>query len=292
MSGSGSPRARIGLVAGNGRLPLLFARCLRAAVPCPLVIVGHVGEADPALEELADAMIWVRLGQFRRILKYLQQQRVTQVVFAGGITKSRIWSARPDTMALGLVARLRHLNDDLLLRAVATLVEEWGFQVRGVQDFCPDLLVPAGTLTRLTPDAAQWEQIRYGWRMAQALGRLDIGQAVVVRDRAVVAVEAMEGTDAMIRRAGPLAGGRGVMVKVSKPGQERRLDLPTIGPGTVQALAESGVSVLAVEAGSVLILDPETTLTAADRQQLVIVALSGLDAGSEENLVIPGEETP
>ncbi|MBF0425774.1 MAG: UDP-2,3-diacylglucosamine diphosphatase LpxI [Magnetococcales bacterium] len=268
---------RVGLVAGSGQLPLLFARAMRVEGRCTLVAVAHHRETDPMLEEMVDQLLWVRLGQFRRILDFLARCGVEEVVFAGGITKASIWRARPDTLALRLVAQLRHLHDDLLLRAVAGLVESRGFRVRGVTDYLPDLLVPAGQLTRQAPTAEQWEDIHFGWQAAKALGQLDIGQGVVVRGKNVVAVEAMEGTDAMICRAGHLSGGKGILVKVSKPTQDRRLDMPTIGPGTIQALLAARLPVLVVEAGGVILLDPATTLAMADRHRLAIVATTDAD---------------
>ncbi|MBF0153124.1 MAG: UDP-2,3-diacylglucosamine diphosphatase LpxI [Magnetococcales bacterium] len=269
--------ARVGLVAGSGQLPLIFARALRQSGRHSLVAVAHHKETDPALAGMVDGLLWVRLGQFGRILDYLARQGVAEVVFAGGITKTGIWHARPDGVALRLVTRLRHWHDDLLLRAVAELVESRGFKVRGVTDYLSDLLVPPGPLTRCVPSAAQWSDIRFGWQAAKELGRLDIGQGVVVRDKCVVAVEAMEGTDAMICRAGHLSGGRGVLVKVAKPIQDRRLDLPTIGPGTVAAMAAARLPVLVVEAGGVILLDPTTTLALADRHRLAIVATTDAD---------------
>ncbi|MBF0134997.1 MAG: UDP-2,3-diacylglucosamine diphosphatase LpxI [Magnetococcus sp. DMHC-1] len=270
--GDVSTAVRVGLVAGSGQLPLIVARAIHQEGRYSLVAVAHHQETDPDLANLVEDLLWVRLGQFGRILDYLARQRVNEVVFAGGITKANIWQVRPDLLAVRLVAQLRHLHDDLLLRAVAGLVESRGFKVRGVTDYLPELLAPPGQLTHLAPTPAQWNDIAFGWRAAKALGRLDIGQGVVVRDKTVVAVEAMEGTDAMIQRAGHLSGGKGILVKVSKPTQDRRLDLPTIGPGTVATLAAARLPVLVVEAGGVILLDPETTLKKANHHKLVLVA--------------------
>lgn len=265
--------ACIGLIAGNGDLPLIFAREVKGRLGIRLVAAAHRRETNPELASLVDDLRWFHLGQFGKILRFLGSSGADQVVMAGGIVKSRIWDVRPDALALKLAMRLGTLDDDTLLRGVAGLLEEAGIRVRAPTDFVADLYAREGNLTRRSPTPAQWEELRHAWRAAKELGRLDIGQGVVVKQRAVVAVEAMEGTDAMIQRAGSLTCGGGVMVKVSKPQQDRRLDMPTIGPRTMESLSRAGIEVLAIEAGSTIILDPQVTLGAADRLGLVVVAL-------------------
>ncbi|MBF0155968.1 MAG: UDP-2,3-diacylglucosamine diphosphatase LpxI [Magnetococcales bacterium] len=274
-----SPPLRLGLIAGSGRMPLLLAEAMSREVRRQgggLYAVGHVGETDPALVARVDGFSWVRLGQFKKILDYFGRMRVDQAVLAGGITKSAIWRVRPDILALRMAGRLRHLNDDALLRGVAALLAERGIRVRAVTDFVPELLVPQGVLGRLRPSPFQWEEARFAWGVAKEIGRLDIGQGVVVRQRVVVAVEAMEGTDAMLERAGILVSGRqgrgeAVFVKVAKPFQDRRLDLPTIGPETIRVLARSGIPFMAVEAGSAMMIDPAALLGLADREGIVVI---------------------
>ena len=265
----------IGLIAGNGRLPILFAQALQGQ---KMVAVGHQGETDPVLAEWVTDLCWVRLGQFQKILDFFLRHHVQWVVMAGGITKSRIWQVRPDFLALKMFLGLLHRHDDLLLRRAAAILEEHGFILKSVTDFVPEFLAPAGVLSRRQPTPTEWEDIRFGWWAAKALGRLDIGQGVVVRQKMVAAVEAMEGTDAMILRAGPLISGKGwadegsgVLVKVAKPMQDHRLDLPTIGPNTMHRLHEAGLAVVAVEAGGAIILEPEKTCALADRFHLVLV---------------------
>ncbi len=284
MSLIGDPADQgIGLIAGNGQLPLLFAQALPGQ---RIVAVGHTGETDPRLAELVSAFCWVRLGQFQKILDFFLQHRVTWVVMAGGITKARIWQVRPDFLALKMVMGLLHRHDDLLLRSAAALLEQHGLHLKSVTEFVPQLLAPAGVLSRRQPTAAEWEDIRFGWWAAKALGRLDIGQGVVVRQKMVAAVEAMEGTDAMLLRAGPLLagkgwadGGGGVVVKVAKPQQDRRLDLPTIGPRTIATMHEAGLRVLAVEAGGALLLEPEQTRALVDRHGLVLLGCRAEEMG-------------
>ncbi|MBF0160658.1 MAG: UDP-2,3-diacylglucosamine diphosphatase LpxI [Magnetococcales bacterium] len=285
----------MGLVAGNGRLPLLFAQAVQGR---RLVAVGHVGETDPHLTEWVADLCWVRLGQFQKILDFFLRHQVTWVVMAGGITKAHIWRARPDRIALKMLFSLLHRHDDMLLRGAAAILEERGFLLRSVTDFVPEFLAPAGLLSRRRPTEAEWADVCFGWEAAKALGRLDIGQGVVVRQKMVAAVEAMEGTDAMILRAGALIAGRGwadagggVLVKVAKPIQDHRLDLPTIGPNTMRRMHEAGIVVLAVEAGGAMILEPEETVALADRLNLVLlgcraedVRAAGHPPGAEEVL--------
>jgi DUF1009 family protein len=266
----------VGLVAGSGILPLLCARALRARVrpdgtEVRIVAIAHRGETDPALADWVDDLTWVHLGQFGRILSFLRQQQTTDVVLLGGITKARIWRIRPDAVALRLVARLPHLQDDMLLRAVAGELERHGLRVRGVGELLPELLVPRGVLTRTVPTRAQWEDIAIGWHTAKQLGALDVGQGVVVRERVVVAVEAIEGTDAMLARAGGLTRGGGVLVKVAKPMQDDRLDLPTVGPQTIVVASRAGVRVMALEAGRTLMVDPAQTIADAEQHGVVLV---------------------
>ncbi|MBF0589123.1 MAG: UDP-2,3-diacylglucosamine diphosphatase LpxI [Magnetococcales bacterium] len=268
----------VGLVAGSGALPLQFARTMQQQGRA-LMVAAHLGETDPEMEHLAGKLSWIRLGQVKRALHFFRQHAVTDVVFVGGIQKTRIWSMRPDMLAIRLMAKLRHKHDDHLLRAIAAEVERHGFAVRSVTDYMPELLASEGVLTQREPSEAEWDDIRFGWQAAKALGALDIGQGLVVRDRVVAAVEALEGTDALIRRAGPLTAGQGVMIKTAKPNQDLRLDLPTIGPGTMESLHASGLSVMAIEAGRVMILDPGETFALADRYGLTVVACRAAEMG-------------
>ncbi|MEO5355243.1 MAG: UDP-2,3-diacylglucosamine diphosphatase LpxI [Magnetococcus sp. XQGC-1] len=272
-------RERVGLIAGSGSLPLLLAHHVGGVLGHPLVVAAHEGETSPAIEQQADQVLWVKLGRFKRILNFFKHHQVQWVVLAGGITKTAIWRVRPDALALRMVLRLRHLHDDLLLRAVASELEAWGFQVKSVVALVPELLATAGVLSQRQPDPQHWDDLILGWQAAQTLGSLDIGQGVVVKRKVVVAVEAIEGTDAMIQRAGALirghsraGGGDAVMVKICKPQQDKRLDLPTVGPQTLENLHKAGIAVLAIEAGGTLVLDPEVTIRLANRNKQVFVA--------------------
>nr|CRH05180.1 Conserved protein of unknown function [Candidatus Magnetococcus massalia] len=276
-----APAICVGLIAGSGRLPLMLAEQLalldkpqEASSPPAVrfVIAAHREEADSTIADYGAETLWVRLGQFKRIIRFFHEQGVTHVVMAGGINKVRIWSVRPDSLALRIVAGLKHMHDDHLLRAISDAFEARGFMVAAAADFIPALLAPLGQWGSHTPTEAQWTDIAFGWQMAKAVGDLDIGQGVVVHDRVVLAVEAVEGTDRLIKRVGKFARHGGILVKVSKPDQDMRLDTPTVGVGTIRALHEAGLSGLAVEAGRTHVIDLAEMVAEADKLGLFVVA--------------------
>ena len=238
--------------------------------------VALEGETDPSLETCTDDLIWIRVGQLERIIQYFKDMAVPEAIMAGGLTKENVMATfEPDERALALLARVPNLNDDVFLRALAEEFENAGVSILPSTQFAPELLAPAGVMTREEPTADQWKDIRLGWKTAKALGELDIGQCVVVKGGAVLAVEAIEGTDETIRRGGRLGRRDAVVVKVSKPSQDLRFDLPTVGAETVAVMAEVKASVLAVEAGKTLILDREDMILAAERCGITVLALEG-----------------
>lgn len=253
-----------------------------------MVAIGHVNETQAALKEKADSLLWVKLGQLGKIIKHFHHEGVRETVFAGTITKTRIFrDIFPDFKGLALWNKIDIRQDDAILRAVAAALEEEGIRVIPSTCYLEHLFFPQGVLTRKQPTTAQWEDIRFGWKVAREIGRLDIGQCVVVRDRSVLAVEAIEGTDAAIRRGGDLANGGAVVVKLRKPGQDFRFDLPATGVGTIETLASVKGAVLAVEAGQSLLFDPQAMVRAADEAGLVVVGLvedehGGLHASSSQ----------
>ena len=270
----------IGLIAGGGQFPLLFAEAARARGR-RVVAVAHVNETLPELEQQADVTCWVKLGQLGRIIKYFRQEGVNETVFAGTITKTRIFhDVLPDFKGLTLWNKIDIRLDDAILRAVAQTLEEEGIRVIASTCYLDHLFFPQGLLSRKKPSAAQMEDIRFGWSIARAVGRLDIGQCVVVRDRSVLAVEAIEGTDAAIRRGGELAGSGAVVVKLKKPDQDFRFDLPATGEKTIATLAAVKGAVLAVEAGQSLLFDRTAMVRAADRAGIVVIGLCEDDQGT------------
>ena len=269
----GSETSAIGLIAGGGQFPLLFAEAARARGR-RVVAIAHVNETSTELEEKADLTYWIKLGQLGKIIKHFRREGVVETVFAGTITKTRIFhDILPDFKGLTLWNKIDNRLDDAILRAVAAALEEEGIRVLASTCYLGHLFFPQGILTRKKPSAGQMEDIRFGWKVAREVGRLDIGQCVVVRDRSILAVEAIEGTDAAIRRGGELAGSGAVVVKLKKPDQDFRFDLPATGPKTIETLAAVKGAVLAVEAGQSLLFDRVAMVEAADRAGLVVVGL-------------------
>ncbi|RUM36691.1 MAG: DUF1009 domain-containing protein [Desulfobulbus sp.] len=270
----------IGLIAGGGQFPLLFARAARKRGRA-VVAAAHVNESDPSLASEVDHLCWVKLGQLGKIINHFKKNGVTEAVFAGAITKTRIFKdVLPDFKGLSLWNKIDARQDDAILRAVAQTLEQEGIRVLASTIYLEHLLFPAGVLTRRKPSAGEVEDIRFGWNIAREIGRLDIGQCVVVRDRTVLAVEAIEGTDAAILRGGKLADRGAVVVKLKKPGQDFRFDLPATGSATIATLAEVGGRVLAVEAGQSLLFDREAMILAADQAGISVVGVREEEDGT------------
>jgi len=266
---------RIGLIAGNGRFPIIFAENAKR-LGYAVSAVAHIGETAPELEQYVERIHWIKVGQFNKLIQALKEDGVRQAVMLGGIKKTHVFTTvRPDLRALALFSRLKQWKDDAILREVATELEGEGIQIRESTFGLRGILVEEGSLTERSPSKKEWEDIRYGWDVAQDIGRLDIGQCVVVKDRVVVAVEAVEGTDEAIRRGGVLAGEGAVVVKRSKPQQDLRFDLPAVGPATVEVMASVKATVLALEADRSVLLDRDETLRKAERAGIAIVGLLG-----------------
>lgn len=271
----------VGLIAGAGRFPVLFAEKARA-VGRPVVCVGLRGLADPVLADLVDRFEWVRLMALGRMIRAFKRGGAARWAMAGKVHKAAVmyrpwrWLAlMPDlrTARLWFNSRRRDNRDDTILNAVIGEFESEGLMCESALELCPELLVREGTLTRRKPTAAERSDIDLGWGVAKEMGRLDVGQSVLVQDRLVVAVEAVEGTDRAILRAGELCRGRGfVLVKVAKPQQDMRFDVPTVGTATVETMRRAGGKVIALEAGKTILLDQEATVALADRYGIALVA--------------------
>lgn len=268
----------IGIIAGGGRFPILAASAAKKR-GITVVAVAHVGETDTDLEFEADEIVWVKLGQLGQVIKAFKKRNVRHAIMAGTITKRRMFEGiRPDLRGLALLSRIAVFHDDDILRAVTREFGKDGIEILPSTVFLPELVAPAGILTRRKPSREQMEDVRFGWRIAKELGRLDIGQCVVVREKTVLALEAIDGTDATIRRGGEIACEKAVVVKVSKPSQDLRFDMPTVGLQTIQLMADVRAAVLAVEAGKTLVFDREAMLSAAEKAGIRIVSLREEDA--------------
>lgn len=271
----GSPVARIGIIAGNGTFPFLALQGARN-IGHDVTVVAVKEEAFPELEGAArDAgadLHWVSLGHLGKCIKLLKAAGVSQAVMAGQVKHAKIFSGIiPDLTLLSVLAKLRARNTDALISAVADVLRGEGIELLDSTAFLAPLLARPGPLTRRAPSPEEADDFTFGYRMADAIAGLDVGQTVVVKDGAVVAVEAMEGTDDVIRRAGQIAGPGTRVVKVAKPNQDMRFDVPVVGVATVEAMRVAGATALSIDAGRTLIVDGERFVTAADAAGLAIV---------------------
>ena len=229
---------KIGLIAGNGDFPLAFARAAKQK-GLQVIAVAHEGETLPELEQLVDGIFWIKVGQLGKLIRIFKDNHVSDVLMAGGIKKTRLFSGgMPDLRGMALLARMIHKKDDSLLRAVAQELESEGITVRESTLYLDNLIAKPGILTKRKPTREEERDIEFGWQMAKEIGRLDIGQTIVVKDQAVLAVEAIEGTDEAIKRGGRLCREGAVVVKICKPQQDLRFDLPAIGPETMKSMGK------------------------------------------------------
>lgn len=263
----------IGIMAGSGQFPFLVARGARKR-GMRVVICGFHGNADPALEAEADVFTMVHLGQLGKLIKFFVKNGAKEVCMAGAISKPRALELKPDFRVAKLIFKLvGNKGDDAILRGVAEELQSDGLTVVAPDTLAPELHSAAGVLSTLIPGDEVWDDVRYGHRIAKAVGALDIGQCVVVRSGMVVAVEGLEGTDATITRGGELGGPGCTVVKVVKPGQDKRLDLPSIGAGTIELLARYKFACLAFDAGGTLFFDREKALSEAARHGISVIAV-------------------
>src|SRR5947207_858076 len=248
---------KVGLIAGNGKFPFLVLDGARKA-GAVIAVAAIREETDPEIEALADRLTWVGIGQLGKMLRFFKTEGVEQAIMAGQVKHVQIFSrAIPDVRMLKMLLRLPRRNTDALIGAVAGELASEGIELIDSTYFLKESLPQPGTLTRRAPDENERGDIEYGLQIARELGRLDLGQTLVVRDRACVAIEAMEGTDAVIRRAGQLVRGRLTVVKIAKPDQDMRFDVPVVGIPTVESMKEAGATCLCLAAGKTLIFDRE-----------------------------------
>lgn len=274
-------RAPVGLLAGWGRFPIVFAQKARQ-VGLPVVCLGIRHEASHELIPLVDRFYWVGVARLGRMIRCFQREGVRQAVMAGKVHKTvlykpwRLLHLLPDLRMLRFwySHQRRDNRDDSILLGVIKEFARDGITFHSALDLCPELLVKPGVLTQRPPSPAEQQDIRFGWELAKEMGRLDVGQSVAVKERAVLAVEAIEGTDRAILRAGELCPSKNfVVVKVAKPQQDMRFDVPTVGCSTIETMHQSGARVLAIEGNRTILLDRDQTIALAERYGITIVAL-------------------
>lgn len=263
----------LGLIAGNGVFPIMFAQAARQAGE-QVVALAIKGEAGPGLETEVDQHHWVDVGKLGTMIRLFKRAGVRRAAMAGGVRKTGFFKPhKVDLTTLRLAASLVLKRDDAILRAVAAAFEREGIIIVPSTIYLDKALVPAGVLTRTPPSQQQLADLAFGFRVAKQIGTLDIGQAVVLKDGIVLAVEAIEGTDRCIERGAALAKGDVVVVKVAKPEQDLRFDLPAVGTRTIEGMRQHGAVVLGLEAGRTLLLEPDAVVAAAERHGVIMVGL-------------------
>ncbi len=285
MSPSPPPASgTLGLIAGGGRFPVIVAESAKRR-GLRVVCIGHRRFTPPELEEICDTFRHMSLGRLGAAIRFFKRHRVEEISWAGWIRKEeylfhpwRLLSLLPDWRMIKLwYFKLKNRQDATLLAAIADEFESEGIHVSHSTKHCPELLAEEGVLTKRAPSKAQWDDIRFGWRLAKRMADLDVGQSVVVFEKSTIAVEGLEGTDRCIRRAGELCKRGGfTVVKLAKDGHDMRFDVPTIGPDTIDSVVEAGGAVIAIEAGRTMILEREEMLARAERRGVAVVSLGDL----------------
>ena len=260
-----------GLIAGNGQFPFLVVEgALKQGVS--LAVVAIKEETDPRINEIAENVTWVGIGQLGKMISFFKKQGVTQAIMAGQVKHVQIFSgAIPDLRMVKMLWNLPRRNTDALIGGVADEMAKEGIELIDSTYFIKDQLASEGVLTKRKPTDFERENIEYGLHIASGTARLDIGQTIVVRSKACVAIEAMEGTDATIRRAGELANGKLTVVKVAKPDQDMRFDVPVVGVPTIETMIAAGATCLSITAGKTLIFDREEMLRSANLKKICII---------------------
>ncbi len=285
---------RIGLIAGWGRYPLYLAKALQEA-GYRIYGLGVLNHVDPEFATFCEDYQTLGLGKMKTALRFFRKHKVFDATMAGKIEKKILfnpwflWKQLPDCFTIRTFlpmfwTRRKDCKDDTLMTAFVEAFAQNGITFLPGTDFAPELLVKRQKLTRLGPTAAQWKDICFGWQIAKEMGRLDIGQSVCIKNQAILAVEAIEGTDECIRRAGSLCTSGGfVIVKVAKPQQDMRFDVPTFGLQTMQTMLQSGARVLAIEAGKTIFIDKQEVIDFADQHKFIIVSVTEKDSLAEKS---------
>src|SRR5438132_1306264 len=266
------PPQVLGIIAGNGVYPRLLADAARKAGVKKIVATAFSGETDPVLTEHVDLIEWMRVGQLNRLLKFFNQNKVHHAIMAGQIAPKNLFDLRPDWKALLLLGKLKERNAESIFAAIAEELTRIEVELLPATTFLEDCLVPAGLIAGAKLSRREEEDVDLGWKIAKEIARLDIGQTVIVKNGTIVSVEALEGTNEAIKRSGTLARKGGVMIKVAKPDQDMRFDVPVIGIETLRVASEARLRVIAVEAGKTLLLERDAIVDLANRSKISIVA--------------------
>ncbi|MDQ3711681.1 MAG: UDP-2,3-diacylglucosamine diphosphatase LpxI [Acidobacteriota bacterium] len=263
---------KFGLIAGNGKFPFLVVEGAKKQ-GASLAVVAIKEETDERIGEIAEKIIWVGIGQLGKMISFFKQESVERVIMAGQVKHVQIFSgALPDLRMIRMLWNLPQRNTDALIGGVADEMRREGIELIDSTYFIQDKLAKEGVLTKRKPDETERGNVRYGLRIANEIARLDLGQTIVVRAKACVAIEAMEGTDAVIKRAGELARGKLTVVKVAKPNQDMRFDVPVVGVPTIEEMIKAGATCLCLTAQKTLIFDEEEMLRLANRNKISIIA--------------------
>ncbi|MBI5182411.1 MAG: UDP-2,3-diacylglucosamine diphosphatase LpxI [Nitrospirae bacterium] len=263
----------IGLIAGDGQFPILFAEGVKKD-GLRVVAVGLKDITNPILNDHVDKLHWIRVGQLGGLIKALKSEKIKKVVMAGKVPKTLMFTKiRPDMRAVSLYIKLKDSKDDSILLGIVSELEKEGIMVEEPTRYLSYLLAEKGVITKKRPTKDEMRDIEFGFAIAKEMGRLDIGQTVVVKDRAVLAVEAIEGTDEAIKRGGELGRGGVVVIKAAKPKQDMRFDAPVIGLNTIRTLKEAKAAALCVEAGKTILLEKEEMIKLADREKICIIGV-------------------
>lgn len=263
----------LGIIAGNGTYPLLLATEARKRGVERIVVVAFEGETKREIESLVDVVEWMRVGQLGRMISYFEKKEISEVMMAGQIAPSNLFQLRPDLKAVILLAKLKERNAESIFGAIADELQKKNITLLPATTYLEDFLAVEGHFAGPVLKRIQSSDVEFGFRIAKEMSRLDVGQTVVVKKGTVLAVEAFEGTDAAIRRGGTLGKEGAVMVKVSKPSQDFRFDVPVIGMRTLETARESGVSVVAYEAKKTLLLEKNLLHDRAQQYKISMVAL-------------------
>ena len=267
-----APLHILGIIAGNGLYPRLLADAARKAGVRKIMGAAFIGETDPALAQHVDLIEWMRVGQLNRLLKFFNEQKVHHAIMAGQIAPKNLFDLRPDWKALLLLGKLKQRNAESIFAAIGDELAKIDVDLLTATTFLEDSLAPSGLIAGPKLSRQQEDDVDLGWKVAKEIARLDIGQTVIVKNGSVVAVEALEGTNDAIRRGGAVAREGAVMVKVAKPKQDLRFDVPVIGIETIRVCTEARLRVIAVEAGKTLLLERDTVLDLARSARISIIA--------------------